>query len=80
MENIIFYKHLGIYAYTPAALKKFGSLLKHPLEIAESLEQNRWIGQGYKIKIGITKKDTICVDTAEDIERVKKYIKEHLTE
>ncbi len=74
MKKTTFYKHLGFYAYTKAALKKFASLPITHLEKIELLEQNRWVAHGNKIKIGITKYDTVGVDTIEDLEYVRKIL------
>ncbi|PIE49246.1 MAG: 3-deoxy-manno-octulosonate cytidylyltransferase [Flavobacteriales bacterium] len=70
-----FYKHIGLYGFTPNALKTFANMQQTSLEIAESLEQNRWLENGNKIKVAITKIDTVGVDTMEDVERVKQMIK-----
>lgn len=66
-----FYKHLGMYAYRPAALAKFASLEQSSLELAESLEQNRWLENGGKIKIGFAEKESLSVDTPEDLAQVR---------
>jgi len=63
----IFYKHIGLYAYKNSVLKKITNLPVSGLEIAESLEQNRWIENGYKIKTNITDKESISVDTPDDL-------------
>ena len=55
-----FYKHIGIYAYKPETLEKITQLKQSSLEIAESLEQLRWIQNGYRIKVGITNIETIA--------------------
>jgi 3-deoxy-manno-octulosonate cytidylyltransferase (CMP-KDO synthetase) len=68
-----FYKHLGLYGYTTAALRKITSLPRSPLEIAESLEQNRWIENGIKIKTAVTGWESISIDTPEDIDRALEY-------
>jgi len=70
----IFYKHVGMYGFKPTALKKFATLDQTSLELAESLEQNRWLENGEKIRVEITKIETIAVDTIEDLERVRKII------
>jgi 3-deoxy-manno-octulosonate cytidylyltransferase (CMP-KDO synthetase) len=67
-----YHKHLGMYAYTYSALSEFASMPASSLEMAEMLEQNRWIENGGKIKVGITEHDVIAVDTEEDLERVRK--------
>jgi 3-deoxy-manno-octulosonate cytidylyltransferase (CMP-KDO synthetase) len=66
-----FHKHLGLYAYTYAALQRFAALPISILEQYESLEQLRWLENGGKIKVGITQYDSIPVDTPEDLERVR---------
>ncbi len=70
-----FYKHVGMYAFKPQALIEFASLQQTLLETAESLEQNRWLENGKKIKVEITDIETIGVDTIEDLEKVSKIIK-----
>ncbi len=66
-----YYKHVGLYAYTPAALKMFADLPQSNLEITEGLEQNRWIENGHPIHVAITEFDSIPVDTKEDLEKVR---------
>lgn len=70
-EHHTFYRHLGMYGYRPEALSRFAQLEQTSLEKAESLEQNRWLENGYKIKVGITPYETIPVDTPEDVKKVK---------
>ncbi len=70
-----FYKHIGMYAFKPRALNQFASLQQTSLEKAESLEQNRWLENGKKIKVEITTSQTIGVDTKDDVERVRKLLK-----
>jgi 3-deoxy-manno-octulosonate cytidylyltransferase (CMP-KDO synthetase) len=69
-----FYKHIGIYAYKSEVLKEITSLPQSPLEKAESLEQLRWIENGYVIKAGITNEETIGIDTPEDLELALSFI------
>ena len=71
----LFYKHVGMYAFKPKALKEFASLQQTSLELAESLEQNRWLENGKKLKVEITELETYAVDTKEDLENVRKIIK-----
>lgn len=66
-ENHEYYKHIGIYAYKTETLKVITKLKQSPLEIAESLEQLRWIENGIKIKIEFTNIDIFGIDTPEDI-------------
>ena len=73
-----FYKHLGLYAYRKDTLKKLTLLKSSSLEIAESLEQNRWLENGYKIRTVLTDWDSIGIDTPEDLERAKNLIKDFI--
>ncbi len=69
-----FYKHIGMYAFKPQSLVAFASLQQTSLEVAESLEQNRWLENGKKITIEITDTKTIGVDTQADLEKVRKIV------
>ena len=73
LNNHVFYKHLGVYASRLDVLKKITSLQQTPLEKVESLEQLRWLENGYKIKVGVTNIETIGIDTPEDLERAKEF-------
>lgn len=66
-----FYKHIGIYAYTYPVLKEITRLEPSALEIAESLEQLRWLENNYRIKVEITNFETIAIDTPQDLEKIK---------
>jgi len=70
-----YYKHLGLYAYTAAALEKFRSLPPSLLELTEKLEQLRFLENGVPITVVETSQDTIGVDTAEDLRRVEEYFR-----
>lgn len=70
-----FYKHIGIYAFLAGVLKEVTSLEQSRLEKAESLEQLRWLENGYKIGVGITDFETIGIDTPEDLERAETFLK-----
>jgi 3-deoxy-manno-octulosonate cytidylyltransferase (CMP-KDO synthetase) len=70
-----FYKHLGIYAYRTDTLRKLTSLDRSPLEIAESLEQNRWLENGYRIRTALTDWESIGIDTPEDLKKANEMIK-----
>lgn len=67
----VYLKHHGIYAYRNDFLQQFARLPPGVLETAESLEQLRALEHGYRIKVVITEKDSIEVDTPEDLERVR---------
>ena len=70
-EKHDFYKHIGIYAYRSEILRELTSLPPSVLEMAESLEQLRWLENGYRIKTAITGTETIGIDTPEDLEKAK---------
>ena len=71
-----YYKHLGIYAYTAAALEKFRALQPSPLEQQEKLEQLRFLENGIPIVVVETYQDTIGVDTEEDLQKVEEYFRQ----
>lgn len=72
-----YFKHIGIYGYTTKFLNELNNLKDGILEKIESLEQLRFIENGYKIKVLKTDSNVIGVDTQEDLENVIKYIKEN---
>lgn len=67
----VYFKHIGLYAFTKDFLFTFRNLPKSSLENAEKLEQLRAIENGYKIKVVETKFDTVGVDTPEDLKRAE---------
>lgn len=67
-----FYRHLGMYGYRTDILLEITRLEPSSLEIAESLEQNRWLENGYPIRIKETELDTISIDTPEDLEKINR--------
>ena len=72
LEKHKYYKHIGIYAYTFETLQKLVKLEQTSLELAESLEQLRWIENGYTIKVEETMVENIAIDTPEDLLKLKK--------
>jgi len=70
LDSHVFYKHIGIYAYRSDVLAEITKLPVSALEKAESLEQLRWLENGYSIKAVITSDDSHGVDTPDDLERV----------
>ena len=71
----VFYKHIGLYAYRSETLKKITLLPRSLLEISESLEQNRWIENGYRIRTAITDWESIGIDTPDDLEKANLLLK-----
>jgi 3-deoxy-manno-octulosonate cytidylyltransferase (CMP-KDO synthetase) len=70
-EKHVFYKHIGLYAYRTETLKKITLLPRSPLEISESLEQNRWLENGFHIRTAVTLWESIGIDTPGDLEKAK---------
>jgi 3-deoxy-manno-octulosonate cytidylyltransferase (CMP-KDO synthetase) len=69
-----YYKHIGMYGFTPKAIKQFASMNQTSLEKAESLEQLRWLENGGKIKVAHTTHHALSVDTQEDLDEVIEII------
>ena len=74
-----FLKHIGLYAYRREVLCRITELPQSPLEVAvaESLEQLRWLQNGYRIKVGLTDVETVGIDTPEDLERAEQILNTH---
>ncbi|MCR5579589.1 MAG: 3-deoxy-manno-octulosonate cytidylyltransferase [Prevotella sp.] len=70
-----FLKHLGIYAYRREVLRQVTALPQSSLEQAESLEQLRWLQNGYRIRVGLTDVETVGIDTPEDLSRAEAFLK-----
>lgn len=77
-EKHLFYKHIGLYAYRSEVLREITCLPQGVLEKCESLEQLRWLENGYQIKCEVTNMESYAIDTPADLEKVlEKYKNEH---
>lgn len=76
MNARTFYKHIGIYAYKTDVLKNIAALPQSDLELAECLEQLRWLENSYTIKMGITEFESYSIDTPQDVEKCLKFFKD----
>lgn len=70
LQNTIYYKHIGIYGYRPAILAQLVNLPVSPLESAESLEQLRWLENGFQVQTMITGIESISIDTPADLLKI----------
>ena len=75
LKSYPFLKHLGLYAYRREVLREVTQLPQSPLEVAESLEQLRWLENGYRIRVGTTDVETVGIDTPEDLARAEEFLK-----
>lgn len=69
-----FLKHVGLYGYRADVLAKLVQLRPSALEVAESLEQLRWLEHGFKVRIGLTEHPSFCVDTPADLELARQRV------
>ena len=77
LQNFPYLKHLGLYAYRREVLREVTQLPQSPLEKAESLEQLRWLENGYRIRVGLTDVETVGIDTPEDLQRAEAFLASH---
>lgn len=75
INSFTYLKHIGMYAYRRDVLEQITKLPQSSLEIAESLEQLRWLQNGYKIKVGLTDIETIGIDTPDDLKKAEGALK-----
>ena len=78
LEHHTFYKHVGVYAYKMDVLRKITELPVSSLEATERLEQNRWLENGFRIKVEITDHESVPVDTPEDLKRIQRLLDKNL--
>lgn len=76
LSHFPYLKHIGIYAYRREVLREITKLPQSPLELAESLEQLRWLQNGYRIRVGETDVETIGIDTPEDLQRAEDFLQQ----
>ncbi len=69
-QGTTYYKHIGMYAYRADVLGQITQLAQSPLETAESLEQLRWLENGFRITVGVTHQESHGIDTPDDLKRV----------
>ena len=69
-----FYKHIGLYAFRTEVLRAVTTLPPSTLEKAESLEQLRWLENGYRIGVAVTDCETIGIDTPEDLAKAERFL------
>ena len=74
LQHYPYLKHLGIYAYRREVLHAVTQLPPAPLEVAESLEQLRWLYNGYRIRVGLTDVETVGIDTPDDLKRAEDFL------
>ncbi len=74
LRHHVYYKHIGLYVFRRWFLLQFATLVQTPLEQAEKLEQLRILEHGYSIKAAVTQYDSMPVDTAEDLEEVRRIL------
>ncbi|MGQ0829280.1 MAG: 3-deoxy-manno-octulosonate cytidylyltransferase [Bacteroidota bacterium] len=74
LNQFTFYKHIGIYAYTTKVLAEITALKQSPLELAEALEQLRWIENGYTIRVEITDLESVAIDAPDDLKKLERFL------
>ena len=74
LDTNIYYRHIGMYAYRADILQQITRLPQGTLEKAESLEQLRWLENGYRIRVAVTDISTIGIDTIEDLEKANDFL------
>ncbi len=79
LSHYPYFKHLGIYAYRRKVLSEVTRLEQSPLEKAESLEQLRWLENGYRIKVAETAFETVGIDTPDDLRKAEAFLQSRST-
>lgn len=73
-SNGNYFRHIGLYVYRPSFLLRYQSLPQTPLQIEEDLEQLKVLEHGFRIKVAVTEKESIGVDTPEDLNKIERWI------
>lgn len=74
LKQHLHYKHIGMYAYRTNVLAQITQLAQTPMEKAESLEQLRWLENGYKIKVAVCHTASIGIDTPADLQKAIEFL------
>ena len=80
LQKGVFFKHIGLYAYKTETLIQIAEMQPTMLEMAESLEQLRWLENGLRIRMGITQHESLSIDTLEDLEKALQFAQNQLIE
>lgn len=80
LQKGAFYKHIGLYAYKTDTLCRIAEMQSTAIEMAESLEQLRWLENGLRVRIGITPYESLSIDTQEDLEKALRFAQNQLKE
>lgn len=80
LKKGVFYHHIGIYAYKAETLRKVANLQPSALEQAESLEQLRWLENGFSIRMAVTDSVNVSIDTPKDLEKAMCFAENNLNE
>lgn len=67
LQKGCFFQHLGIYAYKAATLCQIATMQPTALELAESLEQLRWLENGLAIRMAVVEADSLAIDSPADL-------------
>jgi 3-deoxy-manno-octulosonate cytidylyltransferase (CMP-KDO synthetase) len=70
LESGVYYKHVGLYGYSVKVLKELVTLPESVLEKAESLEQLRWIENGYSVRLRETEYESLAIDAPSDLSKI----------
>lgn len=80
LDKGVFYRHIGIYAYKAETLRQVAQLQPSELELAESLEQLRWLENGFSIRMAISESLNISIDSPKDLEKALQFAENQLSE